>query len=152
MQWAIYEAKRGIAFLHGNRSSRDTIDQICVGAMGAYGRSLTSMCWTLNWPSVCLPMTRRLPVLGYQQTQHRLLNHLRIKFVRGNINIYLHFISFLHIDRTQVVGNPSSCKTRTYLLYIVNIMIVYVRATQGARATATMIFTMLNRISSISAR
>ena len=25
------------------------------------------------------------------------------KFFRGNINIYLHFITFLHIDMTQVV-------------------------------------------------
>ena len=32
-----------------------------------------------------------------------LLNPLRAKFFRGNINIYLHFVSFLHIDMTQVV-------------------------------------------------
>ena len=25
------------------------------------------------------------------------------KFFRGNVNIYLHFVSFLHIDSTQVV-------------------------------------------------
>ena len=25
------------------------------------------------------------------------------KFVEGNINIHLHFVSFLHIDKTQVV-------------------------------------------------
>ena len=30
-------------------------------------------------------------------------NPLRAKFFRGNINIYLHFVSFLHIDATQVV-------------------------------------------------
>ena len=30
-------------------------------------------------------------------------NTLRAKFLRGNINIYLHFVSFLHIDTTQVV-------------------------------------------------
>ena len=28
------------------------------------------------------------------------INPLRAKFVRGNINIYLHFVSFLHIDTT----------------------------------------------------
>ena len=27
---------------------------------------------------------------------------LHAKFSRGNINIYLHFVSFLHIDTTQV--------------------------------------------------
>ena len=31
------------------------------------------------------------------------LNPLCAKFFRGNINIYLHFVSFLHIDTTQVV-------------------------------------------------
>ena len=31
--------------------------------------------------------------------------------------------------------NPSSCKTRTYLVYIVNIMAADVLATQGARAS-----------------
>ena len=30
-------------------------------------------------------------------------NPLSAKFFRGNINIYLHFVSFLHIDTTQVV-------------------------------------------------
>ena len=31
------------------------------------------------------------------------VNPLRAKFFRGNLNIYLHFVSFLHIDATQVV-------------------------------------------------
>ena len=31
------------------------------------------------------------------------LNPLRAKFFRGNINIHLHFVSYLHIDTTQVV-------------------------------------------------
>ena len=31
------------------------------------------------------------------------INPLRAKFFRGNINIYLHFVSLLHIDTTQVV-------------------------------------------------
>ena len=31
------------------------------------------------------------------------VNPLRAKFFRGNINIYLHFVSFLHIDMTQVL-------------------------------------------------
>ena len=28
------------------------------------------------------------------------INPLRAKLFRGNINIYLHFVSFLHIDTT----------------------------------------------------
>ena len=31
------------------------------------------------------------------------INPLHAKFFWGNINIYLHFVSFLHIDVTQVV-------------------------------------------------
>ena len=34
------------------------------------------------------------------------LNPLRANFFRGNINIYLHFLSFLHTDKTQVVEIP----------------------------------------------
>ena len=33
----------------------------------------------------------------------QLLNPLRAKFIREGINIYLHFVSYLHIDTTQVV-------------------------------------------------
>ena len=39
--------------------------------------------------------------------------------------------------------------TRTYLLYIVNDMGADVLATQGPRASSTMIFAMLNRINSV---
>ena len=31
------------------------------------------------------------------------INPLRAKFFKGNINIHLHFVSFLHIDMTQVL-------------------------------------------------
>ena len=31
------------------------------------------------------------------------INPLRAKFFRGNINIYLHFMSLLHIDMAQVL-------------------------------------------------
>ena len=57
-----------------------------------------------------------------------LINPLRAKFFRGNINIYLHFVSFLHIDTTQVFEIPVS-QTRTNLFYIVNIMAADVLAT-----------------------
>ena len=32
-----------------------------------------------------------------------IIDSLRVKFCRGNINIYLHFMSLLHIDKTQVL-------------------------------------------------
>ena len=49
-----------------------------------------------------------------------MINLLHAKFFTGNINMYLHFVSFLHIDTTQVVEILP--QTRTYPLYIVNIM------------------------------
>ena len=50
-------------------------------------------------------------------------NPFRAKFFRGNINIYLHFVSFLHIQGYDAGSwNRSSNNTRTYLFYIVNIM------------------------------
>ena len=33
-------------------------------------------------------------------------NPLRAKFLRENINIYLHFMSFLHTNKTQVAEIP----------------------------------------------
>ena len=48
--------------------------------------------------------------------------------------------------------NPSSSKTRTYLLYIATIMAADVLVMQGAMASAARIFTMLNWINSVPAR
>ena len=70
-----------------------------------------------------------------------LINALRAKFFRRNKNICLHFMSFLHIDMTQIVEILSSNKTITYLFCIVNSMGADVLVTQGARASATMILT-----------
>ena len=69
----------------------------------------------------------------------------------GNWKMYIQFISFLHTDMAQVVGNLLLCKTRNYLFYTVNIMSADVLMTQGARASTPMIFTMLNRINSVHA-
>ena len=58
------------------------------------------------------------------------------------------YILFLHIPphwHDTGSWNPFS-KTKNCLFYMVNIMGDAVLATQGARASATMIFTMLNRI------
>ena len=41
--------------------------------------------------------------IGLDRSQIYRLNPLRAKFFRGNINIYLHFMSFLHTNKTQVV-------------------------------------------------
>ena len=68
------------------------------------------------------------------------LNPLRAR------NIKCIYIIFIIPPFWQDTGslNPSSYKTRTYLFYIINIMGVDVLVTQGARASVTMILTMLN--------
>ena len=38
------------------------------------------------------------------------LNPLRAKFFRVNKNIYLHFMSFLHTNKTQAVEIPSQVR------------------------------------------
>ena len=77
-------------------------------------------------------------------------NPLRATFFRENTNIYLHFISLLHTNKTQVVEIPP--RVRQGLFYIINIMAADVLATQGARASATMILTYLKRVNSVPKR
>ena len=68
------------------------------------------------------------------------LNPIHAKFFRVNINMYLHFMSFLRTDKTQVVEIPPRVRQGP-VYYIINIMAADVLATQGARASATMILT-----------
>ena len=63
------------------------------------------------------PLTGEFPAQGARNTENisiwwrhhdetsgfSVINPLRAKFFQGNINIYLHVVSFLHIDATQVV-------------------------------------------------
>ena len=128
--------------------------------VSAYAHNFSMFCFVLLIISVVIENMAFLPKffrIGWQQSNflHELtlkdmgkfelyqttLNRLRAKFFIGYINIYLHFILTWHRQL-----NPYSNKTRTYLLYIVNTMSVYDLVTQGARASATMIFTMLNCI------
>ena len=52
------------------------------------------------------------------QTMAFCINPLRAKFFKGNINIYLHFVSFLHIDAMQVVEIlPEIRQEPTYSTY-----------------------------------
>ena len=58
------------------------------------------------------------PMLTYMYHQRcsvRGINPLGANFLRGNISIYLHFVSFLHIGTTQVVKIlPQISKEPTY--------------------------------------
>ena len=63
---------------------------------------MLTYCHTLFWeytPVMFEYLLQNMEIF-YQQN---ILNPLRAKFFRGNINIYLHFVSYLHIDKTQVV-------------------------------------------------
>ena len=41
-----------------------------------------------------------------------IINPLRAKLLRENINIYLHFMSFLHTNKTQVAEIPPGVRRR----------------------------------------
>ena len=84
-------------------------------------------------------------------TRPHWVNPLHAKFFRGNINIYFTFYVIPPHWYDTGSWNPSSSNTRTYLSYIVNIMAADVLVTQGARASATMILTMLIRINKYTA-
>ena len=45
--------------------------------------------WTMGYNDICQGIV--------------IINHLRAKCFRGSINIYLHFMSLLHIDMAQVL-------------------------------------------------
>ena len=68
-----------------------------------------------------------------------------LSFSEGKKNISTFYVISPHWHDTGI-WNPSSSKTITYLLYIVNIMGADGLAMQGARASATMLLTMLNQI------
>ena len=61
-------------------------------------------------------------------------------------------MSFLRIGKTQATEIIPEVRQKLAYSTIVNIMGVDVLATQGARASAAMIFTMFNRINSVPAR
>ena len=54
-------------------------------------------------PRLLAPLFVRKPIGLRSLEGKRTVNPLRAKFFRENINIYLHFVSYLHIDTTQVV-------------------------------------------------
>ena len=77
---------------------------------------------------------------------------LRAIFPRENINIYLHFMSFLHTTKIHVVEIPPRVRQGPAYSTIISIMAADYLAMQGARASATTIVTYLNRVNSVPAR
>ena len=73
------------------------------------------------------------------------INPSRAIFVRGDMDMKLHFMAFLHIDITQVAESfPQVRQELTYSIWSIPWVLM---ATQGAKASATMI--MLNLINSV---
>ena len=67
-------------------------------------RSAFSGCCVHRYNSTNRNATRRVrPSSGRKKKRIININSLRAEFFRGNINIYLYFVSFLHIDMTQVL-------------------------------------------------
>ena len=52
------------------------------------------------------------------------INPLRAKFIRRSINMYLHFMSFLHIDMTQVVEISQVRQEPTYCVWSISWVLV----------------------------
>ena len=76
-----------------------TLSQVFECVTGLFN-SLCLWCCRFGSP---LAQTAVLPVATKQLHGPSIHNSLRAKFFRENINIYLHFVSYLHIDTTQVV-------------------------------------------------
>ena len=96
---------------------------------------------------VCMASVCMLNSLATGRFTH---DPLLAKFFTGN-KTYFTF----HVIHPHWFGagswNPSLGKTWTYLFYIVNIMAADVLVTKWARASATMILTLLNRDDSVPA-
>ena len=74
--------------------------------------------------------------------------HLRAKLFRGSVNMFLNLFPHWH---DTGCWKPSSCKSKTYLFYTVNIKGADALASCVAWASASLISTMLNPINSVPA-
>ena len=76
----------------------------------------------IKWINFNYGMNKCIHPLFYMDVITKLyLNPLGAKFFRGNINLYLHFVSFLHIDTTQVVEIlPQVEQEPTYSTYSIS--------------------------------
>ena len=83
--------------------------------------------------------------LGITDSARKSLTLYVLSFQRKQRHKFIFYVMPPHWHDT-CSWNSSSCNTRTYLVYIVNIMGSDVLATQGVRASATTIFTMLTEL------
>ena len=90
-----------------------------------------------------------LPVIHQLNTAH-LYNILTlyVLYFSEDAHVFAYYFIPPHWHAINI-GNPSSCKTRNCLFYIVNVNVADVLVTRVARASTAMMFTMLNRINSV---
>ena len=108
------------------------------------------------YPSLCFffflqEWGKQLPKQSSILVHHAILPFYVLNFSEGTKHISTFYVIPPHLHDTGR-WNPPSYKTRTCLFYIVNSMGADALATQRARASATMILKMLNRINSVPAR
>ena len=85
-----------------------------------------------------------------QPCQLHLNRPFRTTFFIRNINVCLQFMLYLHNECIHS-WNPSSRKTRTYLVYLDDVMAADVPVTKGATASATMVLAQLYRDNQVPA-
>ena len=113
---------------------------------------LLSTKWVIQFCLKCLNEPKVSCLLCLASIAKQSVNHLRaILFYREQEPIFTFHVIPPHWHDTGC-WHPSSSNTRTYLFYLVNIMDADVLATQGAKASTSMIFTMLHQINSVPTR
>ena len=109
------------------------------------------MDWCCQVPSHCLSQCSPMSMSLYASQGDNELTLYVLNFSEGIKHIFTLYVISPHWHDTGS-WNHFSSKTRTHSFYIINIMGADVLATQGARASATMIFPMLNWINSVPTR
>ena len=150
MQWSLHN------FVHGTTAVLSWHAKMCCDLMASNGITARRSFHRI-WIAGKKSLVKRAPD---PHNRHKYTNQpFTYYFFRGNktyINILCHSLA---VTMTLVVKIPPQVRQElTYSVYIyiyryrVNIMGADVPATQGARASATVIFNILNRINSVPAR
>ena len=74
------------------------LSQCWLKSMSPYGVTMAS-----QWVKVAPSSTDILLLLEYSSFSITKVNSLHAKFFRGNINMYLHFVSFIHTDMPKII-------------------------------------------------
>ena len=76
----------------------------CLRYVSGFDLDRCTLCYEHNGDKAEIEHDGRHSWLQVMMSCVRCINPLHAKFFRGNKNIYLHFMSILYIDMTQVIG------------------------------------------------